>query len=423
VIERLIENWLSNANERGYEVPFCQLLMAEGHRIIHLNRHSPTEQGKDIISIDSAGKLCAYQLKGGDTNLNSWRREVKPEIVGLIETVVEHPAVKSEFAIPFLVTNGRLYEPVVAEISALNRSNSRRRLESLQVVVGTDLVARFVKCHGQFLPREPQDFEAFLRLFLADGADILPKGRFSRFLAAQLAPNQLKKRTDAVRAIASTVVLAAYALSAYQRAENHFALFEGWVLVTAAIARLAEAKKLAAKLWTPSFQLAMGAARVAMSDLVKETLSGREPVEGNVMMDGGPPYRARLTILIGLATALALMHRVRGDEWDQRPKLDEFLAKHHQNMLLWGESAVPFFVCLALWLEQCGKSVEGERTVHMLIEAIIHKNAPNSEDGLPGPYHGVNKCVRALCRVGANPMRRDSPLGSSFTLRRRARTN
>jgi hypothetical protein len=35
---------------------------------------------------------------------------------------------------------------------------------------------------------------------------------------------------------------------------------------------------------------------------------------------------------------------------------------------------------------------------------------------LPVPYYGVNRCVAALCRVAANPMRRDSPLGGSYSL-------
>lgn len=100
MIERLIENWLTNANERGFEIPFCQLLMSEGHRIIHLNRHSPTELGKDIISIDASGNLCAYQLKGGDINMRTWRTHVLPEIVELIETQVEHPSVEPKLARP-----------------------------------------------------------------------------------------------------------------------------------------------------------------------------------------------------------------------------------------------------------------------------------------------------------------------------------
>ncbi|MCC7291843.1 MAG: hypothetical protein IT449_07270 [Phycisphaerales bacterium] len=416
MIERLIENWLSNANERGYEVPFCQLLMAEGHRIIHLNRHSPTEQGKDIISIDSKGKLSAYQLKGGDIDIGRWRREIKPEVDALVENIVEHPAVDSGFAIPHLVTNGRLTEPVVAQVTNLNRSNQRRRLKVLRVVVGTDLVARFVSVHGQFLPREPKDFDAFLRLFLANGRDMLPKARFARFLQAQLNPAQLTKPTDIVRAIASAVILAAYALSAYQRAENHFALFEGWVLIAAAIARLAEVRRLPRKSWGSSFDLAVGAARLALSNLFDETLTDRPLIEGDWRMDGGPPYRARVTLLIGTASARALIYRPSDAAWDRTAKLNEFIGKHERDMLLWGESAVPFFVCFALWLEQCGQAAHAEGVASGLIDAINKLNGPRSQSGLPGPYHSVVRCVAAICRVAPDPTRRDSPLGSSYSL-------
>ncbi len=416
MIERLIENWLSSANERGFEVPFCQLLMAEGHRVIHLNSHSPTEQGKDIISIDNKGRLCAFQLKGGNINMNGWRREVKPELDALIENIVEHPSVRSGFAIPYLVTNGRLTEPVVAQVTNLNRSNQQRNLNPLNVVVGSDLLARLVACHGRFLPREPRDFEAFLRLFLANGRDMLPKARFARFLESQLDPQQVKKNTDVARALASTVILAAYALSAYQRAENHFALFEGWVLVTAHIARLAELKNTPAKSWEPSFQLALGAARLAMTNLVSETLNGRDLVEGNVEMDGGPPYRARLTILIGASAALAISSRRSDRKSDYVDRLNALIGKHHHDMLLWGESAVPFFVSLALWQEQCGRSAEAEGVGQMLVEAITTLNYPRSGSGLPNPYYGSNRCVAAMCETASNPMRRDSPLGSSYTL-------
>lgn len=416
MIERLIENWLTNANERGYEVPFCQLLMAEGHRIIHLNRHSPLEQGKDIITLDEKGRLCAYQLKGGDIDIGRWRREIKPEVEALVENIVEHPAISPGFAIPHLVTNGRLSEPVVAQVTNQNRSNRRRRLKALQVVVGTDLATRFVRIHGQFLPREPQDFDAFLRLFLANGRDMFPKDRFARFLQAQLDPAGLKRPTEIVRAIASTVLLAAYSLSAYQRAENHFSLFEGWVLVAAAIARLAESKSLAKKNWEPSFQLALGAARLAMSNLVSEMLSDRPLVEGNVMMDGGPPYRARMTLLVGTAAALALIRNVRGEPFEDGDALKAFVDKHDRNMLLWGESAVPYFVSLALWLEQCAQAPKAESLVQMMVEAITKLNAPKSKGGLPGPYYGVNRCVAAMCQVASSPMRRDSPLGSSYAL-------
>jgi len=49
VFERLVENWLSSAGERGYELAFAQLLAAEDHRVLQGPVHHPFEHGKDIL--------------------------------------------------------------------------------------------------------------------------------------------------------------------------------------------------------------------------------------------------------------------------------------------------------------------------------------------------------------------------------------
>ena len=66
MIERLIENWLTSAGERGYEVAFAQLLASEEHRVIQGPVHHPHEHGKDILTFSANGELHAYQLKGPD---------------------------------------------------------------------------------------------------------------------------------------------------------------------------------------------------------------------------------------------------------------------------------------------------------------------------------------------------------------------
>ena len=64
MLERLLEGWLDNATERAYQTPFCQMLVARGHKVIHNTRHAPTEFGKDVITVDPDGRVCAFQLKG-----------------------------------------------------------------------------------------------------------------------------------------------------------------------------------------------------------------------------------------------------------------------------------------------------------------------------------------------------------------------
>ena len=63
MLEKIIENWLDNASERSFEKPFCYMLSAEGHTIIHSTRHTAMELGKDIITVAPDGTPCAYQLK------------------------------------------------------------------------------------------------------------------------------------------------------------------------------------------------------------------------------------------------------------------------------------------------------------------------------------------------------------------------
>ncbi len=89
MIERVIENWLINTNERNYQLPFCHALMANGYQILDIQKHRPMEQGKDIIALDPEGKCCAYQLKTGDIKSGEWR-DILGEIQELIEILLFH---------------------------------------------------------------------------------------------------------------------------------------------------------------------------------------------------------------------------------------------------------------------------------------------------------------------------------------------
>ena len=96
MIERVIENWLTRANERSLEVPFAQLLTGEGYQVVHLSRHGPSEEGKDILAIDPTGTPCAFQLKsipdGGKFTQNLWEKELG-QIIRLVEIPIQHPSI------------------------------------------------------------------------------------------------------------------------------------------------------------------------------------------------------------------------------------------------------------------------------------------------------------------------------------------
>ena len=75
MIERVVENWLTNANERQYQIPFCQVLAAEGETVVYISPHGQREQGKDVITLGRGRNRVprAYQLKAGRVTLKDWR--------------------------------------------------------------------------------------------------------------------------------------------------------------------------------------------------------------------------------------------------------------------------------------------------------------------------------------------------------------
>ena len=123
MLEKIIENWLDKATERSFQQPFCYMLSAEGHTIIHSTRHSATELGKDIITIDGDGTLCAFQLKTGNISLAKWQNEVSRQIDSLVVGKIVHPSIETlEHHKSYLVTNGNIAEEVSFDIKGRNET-------------------------------------------------------------------------------------------------------------------------------------------------------------------------------------------------------------------------------------------------------------------------------------------------------------
>lgn len=69
--ERIVEDWLTRINERGYQAAFGQILAAAGDKVLRIS-HGPYEHGKDVLTLTPAGEVHAYQLKDGDIGLKEW---------------------------------------------------------------------------------------------------------------------------------------------------------------------------------------------------------------------------------------------------------------------------------------------------------------------------------------------------------------
>ena len=396
VIERVIENWLINANERSYHIPFCNLLAAEGETILYVSPHGPFEQGKDVITIDKRGRPRAYQLKQGDIGLAEWRNN-KGEINDLVEMPIRHPALNSARQhVPYLVTNGEIKDTALKAVLSSNEAWHKRKYPRLQTISKGELLKRFMAAHGSYLPNEVPDFKLFIELIVRDGREPLDKEKLSALLELVL---PLKKpRTSKIRelkrAISSALLLVGYTLQNAYRSENHWAVFEGWVVAASYVLALASKTDMPESEWSGQFTLCELGALEGLENLSDECEGRGNFVEGDPLTDGHF-YGARMTLLVGLLSARALHRRIAYPSASTPAFLRDFVLKNVQNMKMWGESATPYFLMAALQMEALGQQLSAEAYLVSALEAILEINGRrNNSPGLPSPYYSPSRpCV------------------------------
>jgi hypothetical protein len=415
VIERIIENWLTSANERSYQIPFCQLLAAEGETIVYISPHGPFEQGKDVITLDKAGKPRAYQLKNGDINLAEWRKH-KGELNDLVELPISHPGVTSTRQhIPYLVTNGEINDPALKAITAANQAWRKRKYQPLRTIAKGALLQRFLAINGTYLPHELPDFTVFLELILRDGHQPLDKPKLANLLESILPTTNTKNTPGGTkRALASAVLVTGYTLEQPYAADNHWAVFEAWILAGSYVLATAEKTHLPEKDWSGSFDLCEIGALDALAGLCRDCAHCEHLVEGDPWTDGHV-YHARVTLLMGLLSAWSLYHRIRKTPHEQESFIREFMQQYLPSMKQWGESAVPHFVITALEMEAQGAQHAAETLVINTMRTILAVNGrTDGRPGLPSPYFAPEQALRLLYNLD-QPVREDF-VGTSYTI-------
>ena len=419
MIERVIEGWLTSVNERQYQIPFCQLLMAEGEAVVYISTHGQMEQGKDVITKIKGGRTKAYQLKCGRITLADWRKH-RSEVVELVEYPVEHPGIRSKKQHgSVLVTNGTVADTVINAIRAENRAWKKRKLGPLELTVGSELVARFVRAHGAYLPKSPTDFGKFLDLVVGGGQSPLDKEAFSAFLESVL-PLKAKRIAfrEIQRSISSAVLLTTYIIQRSEQSQNHWAIFEAWTILGSYILATQEKHSVPNQWWKASFELVQLGAQRALEDLCDECqLNERMFTQGNPLVDGHF-YHARITLLSGLLSAISLYHRLKGDHWKHHSFVHDFLSWYGPYFRLSGESVVPHLFLAALELEQHGKGLSARDLIRTVIEAICQTNGAKADgsesQGLANPYYDPEAVLRLSYGLGLPGT--ESFLGHSYCL-------
>lgn len=419
MIERAIENWLTNTNERNYQTPFCQALMVGGHTVLYRSRHRPMEQGKDIITTDGPGQFHAYQLKTGAIDLTTWRK-IRGEIEELIQLPIVHSSVPRDAGHhSYLVCNGEITDEVRLQISQINEDNERkqRQYSYLDVITFPQLLEIFVDAQREFLPNSIEDLDAFLRLYLSDGRDFIDKAALSQFFTGSVLISNAKRDSDRIHAISSSVILISHLLKPYQEKENHFALFEAWGLLAALIVKYAESQNLKTG-WQESFNLAFEEAVANLHRLKEETLDRTDFLEGDPMGDGGPMYSGRLTTVLGALAVLELHLLCEGTSNKPDKRVVDLIVNNLNRLWVWGESAVPFLLNIVWILEKSGHSVKAQGILETLFKSVLQSNAGEHGETVPfpSPYYSLSQVLETIYRFADDAIDLGSFAGDSYSL-------
>lgn len=399
MLERVIENWLVSLNERQYQIPFCQLLQAEGEKILKISRHQADELGVDVLTLDEFGEVRAYQLKRGDIALSDWRAN-EGEIVQLVEYDPVHSGipVSSTAHKSFLVTNGQIKGSVLNAIQQRNLTWGRRNLGPLTSIEKDELVSRFMKANERFFPSAVEDVSMFFELFTEAGQMPLDKAKFASFLNSVL-PNSSAGKSSAgkiekrhvLQAASSMVLFTSYILKNKTLLSNHWGLFEGWTMAAAYIAALGDEMKGA---WEFSFSLCLLQATEALAALAGECDENKSLSQGFTLGDVFM-HPTRRIIVSGLIAGFYLATMDDQSQSNQRAAAIRVLSREGQHPIIWGESAFPYIYMAMLAFEQTGRQALAENLARSAVQTICKSNVDGGL-GLPNPYWDPERCLRYI---------------------------
>lgn len=402
--ERLVESWLDSASERSYQAPFCQMLAADGHRIVHSTRHSPIELGKDVITVDANDAPCAYQLKGhpGGRLTLQGLREIQPQLHELTSLAIPFPELRHVHHRSFLVTNGLVEEEATLAIEQMNAANEtdgypERRLEVIQ---RGDLLAMASRLGHSLWPTEIQQTHLLLEMLVERGDGLYEFERANRMLRAILGleagarPNW--SAAEVRRRITSAAILVSLSLKNYDARQNHFASISAWVQFSAAAIAACERFQISfERNARAAVDIALIGIRDALIDLAREALERDPPlVEGDVMLDAAF-YRARYTLVLGLLSLLWFWCEEEGWPDDlAREELEAFLHEGRAQLYLWGEAAIPQILAYYWFWRRTESGGRVDGLLLQLLTATVETTANKEPKGLPSPYWSFEDVTR-----------------------------
>lgn len=387
---KVVENWLTKVNEITFTIPFSQLLLSKGQKVVHISSQGPMEQGKDVIAVDSDGTVHCYQLKCGNINERVWR-EIKGEIDQLVELPPKHPSLDSEVEdwACYLVTNGGIPNSASRSIQDYGEAKAKAGHRPLQTVCGTELVADFVKFYDEFLPIDVVDLQRFLEIYNQVGDLELDVERFKLFFEAHFRACQQKSRQKKVEAIRASLVLCSYLLTyKYERA-NHVDVIKGYTLLLASIYEFVEAQELPERLWIDTEKLVYEGIDLEFRQLIDELIEHpNDFLETRYgFLSEVVAYKVRCSELLGLLACYEITCALTDSKIFKVDALNEITSRLSNHKVLLGECFTPFFLSRVCALHLNGRDEEALIELLRLFIATLGMHTDQNK-GMPNPYYG-----------------------------------
>jgi hypothetical protein len=414
--ERLVEDWLAKANERSYQTPFAQALLADGMQVLRVG-HGPHEHGKDIIAIDPNGGIHAYQLKDGDLDIKQFENGLG-QIYALVEAQVEHPAISGcPQHQPWLVVSGSTSMPVEDRIRVQNLGWKKRGYKPLRTINGAQLLQKFANMAASFWPQLPADSSRLFNLYLADGSSSLNRQALAQLINGTTLPGTKTKKAEIARRLSAANLFTSYSLSPFYKSHNHWELVQGWTITAAQIAWSADTARVPRKAWHPTFRLAVDAALCSLGDLANEALQPNALGPRGFELD--ELTRSRCTICAGAMAGKILIELHHRRQWPQEGLAKETLERLfiERRLVVWGESAIPFFLA-AMWaLDNLRGDQFSDTILFVALSLVVRQNCRLSAPKLPPPYDSADEAnAKALRRLFENEKAMETQATASYTL-------
>lgn len=397
--EKLIEIWMDSATEREYQFGFRSALIFAGYKVLHNTSHTSLELGKDVIAIDPAGTVIAYQLKGnpsGRITISQWQ-DLIPQINALVYQPLNHPNLKPGIPYqPILVTNGEIHEDVLSAIVAYNLGveASGRGLKSVKTIARGELLSFFLDHSKKIWPVDLEAQRQILNLLAAKGDDLLPEDIYCSLIERLLGLDSEQKKFKLERIAASHLITAVIAAN-WQKSKNLFEVTKLYTLlyakVSAYIART-DSKNKKAQTFLNEIEYNIKQTLVELVNFVRVSFEKRPLVNRDIFKEF-PYFHIRKKMLVGLFSVFALDKETEKDE-ATADFLWSFICKSKSRSFLLGEFIIPY--CLANYWAQ--SNLQGTQQPDIDLSQILGmllfcNSSENVRGHLPGPYYTPTEII------------------------------